>query len=85
MAENMSLFLLFCFFLSIFVLSFVVVMGFVPVVGGVIMGFMAGCGCCCDGYCGQMFLLFLSWIIAIWVRLAYWGEWGPKVLEGVQL
>ena len=29
-----------------------------------------------------VFVKFLSWIVAIWVRLAYWGECGPKVSEG---
>ena len=41
MAENMSLSFFYFFFLSIFVLSFVVVMGFVLVVGGVVTGFVA--------------------------------------------
>ena len=27
-----------------------VVMGFVTVVGVVVMGFVASCGCCCDGF-----------------------------------
>ena len=60
----MSLFLLFFFFLSIFVLSFVVVMGFVPDVGGVVMGFLAGCRFCCDGFCGRL------WVRWWWVLLA---------------
>ena len=40
-------------------LSLVVVMGFVLVVGVVVMGFVAGCGCCCDGFCGVFF--FFQW------------------------
>ena len=72
MAKNVSLFLLFCFFLSIFVLSFVVVMGFVLDVGGVVMGFVASHGCCCggfvashgcgcDGFYGVFLFFFFQW------------------------
>ena len=31
------------------------VMGFVMVVGVVVMGFVASCGCCCDGFCEGFF------------------------------
>ena len=51
MAENMSPSFFFSFFFSIFVLSFVVVMNFVLVVGGVVMGFVATCGCDGNGFC----------------------------------
>ena len=54
MAKNITLFLLFIFsfFQNFFFHSFVVVMDFVPIVGVMVMGFVAGCGCYCDGFCG---------------------------------
>ena len=43
MAKNITLFLLFIFsFFQFFFHPFVVVMGFVPIVGVVVMGFVAG-------------------------------------------
>ena len=39
-------------------------MGFVPVVGGMVMGVVACCGCCCDGFCGYL------WVRWCWVLLA---------------
>ena len=37
-----------------------VVMGFVTVVGVVVMGFVASCGCCCDG-----FFFFLMMVMVV--------------------
>ena len=52
---SLSFFDFFSFF-QFFFLSFVVVMSFVPIVGGVVMSFVAGCGCCCDGFCGWLWV-----------------------------
>ena len=37
-------------------LSLVVVVGLLSVVGVVVMGFLAHCGCCCDEFCGQLWV-----------------------------
>ena len=76
--KYLFLFLLFFFFLSIFFLSFVVV-----------MGFMAGCGCGTNGFCGRLWVLlwWVSWLVVgvvvmvllVWFWLWMWSRTEPGI------
>ena len=55
----------FCVFFFLSYNLFMVLMGFLLVVGMVVMGFVDGYGCCCDGF--FFFFFFLQWQLWWWL------------------